>query len=260
MKKKLIVTTILIGMMTLSACSKESMSTLTKDVKGAVKIVKDEAKYSDEYKDIDVHTESEMRSFALDALKNKYGKEFKIDESYCKYNHQNGRDTEPLQLRARAYPIDDPDDVCGIRVVEPNNFSDTYSINKYNPVVSEYLKPKMQEYGLTGDVEISYPYMVGIMEDGLSAEDIMNDGQACIRFYEKTEKKEDITEYIPTIRKWLDFLYTCDFEWYFALVDENDKYYQYAGISKGDHRYTKAEQWTDDNLISLIEACINLND
>ena len=81
----------------------------------------------------------------------------------------------------------------GIRVREPNEFEDTYSVNKYNSVVAEYL-------------------------------------------------------------------YTCDFEWYFALVDENDIYYQYAGISKADHMYTSADQWTDENFLSLIDACINLND
>lgn len=37
-----------------------------------------------------------------------------------------------------------------------NNFSDTYSINKYNPVVSEYLQPKMQEYGVAGDVTLIF--------------------------------------------------------------------------------------------------------
>ena len=39
-----------------------------------------------------------------------------------------------------------------------------------------------------------------------------------------------------------------------------DIYYQYAGISKGDHMYTSADQWTDENILSLIEACINLQD
>ena len=118
----------------------------------------------------------------------------------------------------------------------------------------------MDEYGVSGIVDISYPYMTGIMEDGLSAEDIIYDGNSCIRFFQKTEPKEDITEYIPTIRKWLEYLYTCDFEWYFTLADENDRYYSYAGISKGDHMYTSADQWTDENFLSLIDACINLND
>ena len=39
-----------------------------------------------------------------------------------------------------------------------------------------------------------------------------------------------------------------------------DIYYQYAGFSKGDHMYTSADQWTDENILSLIEACINLQD
>lgn len=259
--KKRIIAAILIGTAILtSACSSQDLDTLKKDTKRVVKVTEDIVKYKNEYKDIDVHTEEEMREFALEALKNKYGKEFAIDETYCKYNHVNGHDYNPMQLRARAYPVDDPEDVCGIRVREPNEFEDTYSVNKYNSVVAEYLKPQMDEYGVSGIVDISYPDMTGIMEDGLSAEDIIYDGNSCIRFVQITEQKEDITEYIPTIRKWLEYLYTCDFEWYFTLADENDRYYSYAGISKGDHMYTSADQWTEENLLSLIDACINLND
>ena len=85
MKKRLAAMAVILCMMTATACSGVDIDTLKHDAKGAVKIVKDSAEYSDKYKDIDVHTESEMREFALDALKSKYGKDFVIDESFCKY-------------------------------------------------------------------------------------------------------------------------------------------------------------------------------
>ena len=193
-------------------------------------------------------------------IRYKYGKDFAIDESYCKYGHVNGHEENSMQLRARAYPVNDPSDICGIKVVEPNKFSDTYSENKYKSVVEERLRPDMEKYGLEGAIEIEYPYMVGIMEDGLSADDVIYGPNSCIRFVDRSEKKNDTSEYIPIIRKYLEYLYTCDFEWYFTIADENDRYYQYVGISKGDHNYTSANEWTDENLLTLIDACINLND
>ena len=203
-------------------------------------------------KDIKVHTEDEMRAFALECLEVKYGKTFKIDESYCQYVHKDGHEEMPMILSARAYPEDDPMDLCGILVEEPNIFKDNYSVKLYRQEIEEIITPEMEKYKVNGQIEIDYPLMSGTIGDDLRATDIIYDDDTCICFYQEVDE-EDKDTLIPLIRKWLDFLYSCDYDWYFALVDKNENDNQLFCVSKGDFGYTSSKEWSDERIIDILE-------
>ncbi len=233
--------------------AKQTVEEVAHDVKESVEEYK-------LHKDVDVHTEEEMRAFALECLEQKYGKPFLIDETYCEYEHFNGHEDKPMVLYARAYPEGDEKDICGLYVEEPNIFKDNYSVNYYLPEIEEKIFPEMEQYGVEGKIEIDYPLMTGTIADNLSAEDVIYDGSTRLFFYQEVAEESDISAYIPLIRKWMDFLYTCDYDWYFALTAEGDLNYQFFGISKGDYGYTSSDEWSDERIIDDIEFCMGMND
>ena len=259
MKKKLFVPVCIVCLLA-TGCSKDDVNSVKKTMRETVRSIKEEVEEYNMHKDIEVHSEEEMREFALNCMEEKYGKPFLIDETYCNYVHFNGHEDMPMVLYARAYPEGDEKDICGLFVEEPNTFKDNYSVKLYRHEIEDVIFPKMEQYDLEGEIEIDYPLMVGTIGDDLSAEDIMYDRNTCIDFFQPVDKEEDIREYIPLVRKWLDFLYTCDYEWYFALTDKENFYYQFIGISKGDHGYTTEEEWSDEQLLRVMEASISYSE
>ncbi|MCR5608911.1 MAG: hypothetical protein K6G26_07595 [Lachnospiraceae bacterium] len=251
MKKKLLLLVFIVGLIVLG-CSKTNLSSAKK----TVNTIKEQVDEYNKYKDVEVHSEEEMREFALKCLEEKYGKKFLIDESYCEYEHFNGHEDKPMTLYARAYPECEKKETCGLFVEEPNIFKDNYFVNLYLPDIEDFIIPEMDKYDLKGELDIDYPLMAGTIGDSLSAKDIIYDTNTRIVFLQPVEKKDDIQEYITIVRKWLNFLYTCDYEWYFALTDKEDSYYQYIGISKGDLGYSSEKEWTDEDLLSIMEFCI----
>ena len=75
-----------------------------------------------------------------------------------------------------------------------------------------------------------------------------------LSFYWPTELKDDIHDYLPEIRRWIDFLYSLDYncDWYFAMTSEDDYNDQYFTIMKGDHGYTSADDWTDEEILNEL--------
>lgn len=242
------------GSLGLIGCAEDKVSTAEKTVKKLAQSVKE----YNMHKDVEVHTEEEMKEFALKCLEEKYGKKFLIDDAHCHYNHFNGHEEQPMVLRAKAYPEEDESDICGIFVEEPNVFQDNYSINFYRQEIEEKIVPEMDKFGIEGKIEFDYPYMTGTIGNNLSAEDIIYDKNTCICFFPSAAMESDMSVYIPLIRKWLDFLYTCDYDWYFALTDEEDMDYQFIGISKGDYGYTSSDQWSDEKIMEGIDGTMSL--
>ena len=225
-----------------------------------MRIVKESVDTYNRHKDVEVHSEEEMREFALNCLEEKYGKPFVIDESYYVYEHFNGHENMPMILNARAYPEGDENDICAFYVKEPNFFKDNYSVNSYLPQIEDKIFPEMEKYGIEGKFDLIYPLSTGTVGDNLSVDDIIYNNGATIYFYQEVEEESDISAYIPLVRKWLDFLYTCDYDWYFTLTAEGNINYQYIGISKGDFGYTSTDEWSDERIIHHIETSISSSD
>lgn len=242
---------LLAGCLALTGCSKDQAKKTTKNL---VRSVVENVNEYQQHKDVEVHTEEEMREFALQCLEERYGKKFQIDEAYCVYGHLNGHEELPMTLRARVYAEEDAGKIGGIFVEEPNIFQDNYSVMLYLDAVEAVIRPEMEKYGLEGAIQISYPLVVGTIGDDLSAEDILYDDSTCICFYAAVEREDDPDAYLPLIRKWLDFLYTCDYMWYFALAYEGDLDRQVIGISKGDYLHTSQEEWTDEEILWPLEC------
>ena len=260
MRKKNLLAFLYVGCFMLAGCSMEKVDSAKQTVEEVVHDVKESVEVYKMHKDVEVHTEEEMRAFALECLEEKYGKPFLIDETYCEYEHLNGHEDKPMALYARAYPEDDEKDVCGLLVEEPNIFKDNYSVNYYLPKIEEKIFPEMEKYGVKGQIEIEYPLMTGTIGENLSAEDVIYDGNTKIYFYQEVADQSDISAYIPLIRKWMNFLYTCDFKWYFTLTAEGNINYQYIGISKSDYGYTSSDEWSDERIIEEIESCMRMSE
>lgn len=258
--KKILFVLICAGCLMMTGCSTDEVDSVKETVGETARVVKESVDTYNRHKDIEVHSEEEMREFALNCLEEKYGKTFVIDEGYCEYEHFNGHENMPMTLRARAYLEGDENVTCGLYVEEPNIFKDNYSAKCYLPQIKEKIFPEMEKYGIEGEIELEYPVSTGTVGDNLSADDIIYDGSAQIYFYQEVEEESDISAYIPLVRKWLDFLYNCDYDWYFTLTAEGNINYQYIGITKGDFGYTSTDEWSDERIIHHIETSISSSD
>ncbi len=213
------------------------------------------------YKDVEVHTKEEMCDFALGCLKDKYGKEFVIDyEKFCKYKEGKDTDSGKALLKARAYPVDAPSEVCGFTVEEPNKFKDDYYAYLYKDEIKEIIDPQLEKYGLEHDFQIyNDVQLAGLPDENITAEEFLANKGTEIWFDIPVDEQEDVNDYLPTIRKWLDFLYSTDeFDWYFSLCskDEFNKYY--FTLKKGDGMKNSSDEWTDEELLTEIDRTINL--
>lgn len=100
---------LLAGCLALTGCSKDQAK---KNTQNLVRSVIEDVKEYKQHKDIEVHTEEEMREFALQYLEEKYGETFQIDEAYCVYDHLNGHEELPMVLRVRAYAEEKAGRIC----------------------------------------------------------------------------------------------------------------------------------------------------
>ncbi len=220
-------------------------------------------KYFSEKKEIEVHTQEEMEAYALSSLKDRYGKEFAIDhDTFCKYGHFNGHEDKEMVLRARAYPVDAPEDYCGIYVKEPNYFSENYYVYQFKDEIGQKIYPAMQEYGLDNDFYIDATLKTLPVAPDMTADELLYDPDTTINFKVYMPKEEDYSVYFPVIRQWAEFLYSdsVDYDWYFSINSEDDPLLSYFSMYKGEHSYTSADQWTDEDFIDGFEDWEILND
>ena len=216
--------------------------------------------YNDMVTSYDVHTEEEMRDFALYCLEEKYGVPFELSEDYSHYGHINGHEELSLALRGRAYNRDNEDYFCGFSVVEPNHFSDNYFVTWYLDDVKSIIEPELEKQEISAFIDLSYPLLQTTLDSDLTAEDILGMSNMQLSFYWPTELKDDIHDYLPEIRRWIDFLYSLDYncDWYFAMTSEDDYNDQYFTIMKGDHGYTSADDWTDEEILNELHIELEL--
>lgn len=215
---------------------------------------------ADKTNEITVHTEKEMRDFALSSLGEKYGKEFVIDETYCKYGRVSRRDkTEKMEFRARAYPVDEPDKYCGILVTEPDSFKDNYFARLYESGVGELIYPEMEKYGVKTNIHIYRSASTQAYDDKITADEFLHQKETTIELFVPVEEEKEISKYVPAVQKWLPFLFSCDYDWYFVLHDKNDRNKRYFNLMKGDKGIESADEWTEDKIIEGIEKALRFN-
>ena len=205
-------------------------------------------------KDVNVHTEEEMLEFALSYLEEKYDEKFVIDKSYYKYKHKNGHEDAPMILNARFRPVSDDHLVAAFYVTEPNSIIDNYSMIKHQYDVEDYILPELAERGLDGYITISCPLIKGKVDDDITVEDIIYDEGVDIMFYQPVDPEIPMKDNLPLIRKWMDYLYTCDYEWFFSLTDENNPELLLYQLYKNDHGYTSADDWDDEEILRQAET------
>ncbi len=207
----------------------------------------------DDLENIDVHSEQEMLDFALSYLDQKYDEQFVIDKSYYKYKHKNGHEDAPMVLNARFHPIGDDHLVGAFYLEEPNIISDNYSIIMHQYEVEDVLFPEFAKQDLSAVISIDASQIRGDLDKDISAEEIIYDDRVTIQVYQPVNRNADMKENLPLIRKWLDYLYTCDYEWDFGLIAEDDNNYILFQINKSDCGYQSADDWSDEELLYRAE-------
>ncbi len=212
------------------------------------------------YKDVNVRTKEEMGDFALRCLKDKYGKEFVIDyETFSRYKDGSDTDDGRALLKARAFPSDEPSEVCGITVKEPNIFKDDYYCYLYKDEIKKIIDPQLEAYGLEHDFQIYNDVQLeGLPDEKITAEEFLANRGTEIWFDIPVDEQEDVKEYIPIIRKWMDFLYSTDeFDWYFSLCSKYEFNKYYFTLKKGDGKKQSSSEWSDEEILQEIDRTIN---
>ena len=204
-------------------------------------------------KDVNVHSEEEMLEFAFSYLEEKYGEEFVIDKSYYKYKHKNGHEDAPMVLNARFRPVSDASLVAAFYLEEPGLIYDDYSVISHLHEVEDVLLPDFAGHGLEGMIVLDSSLITEDLDKNVTAEDIIYDDRIYIKVYQPVNRDSDMEDNLPLIRKWLDYLYTCDYNWDFGLVAEDDTDYILFQVNKDDHGYQSGDDWSNEELLSSAE-------
>ena len=140
------------------------------------------------------------------------------------------------------------------------NFSDNYFVNWYLDDVKSIIEPELEKHNISAFIDLSYPLLQTTLDSDLTVEDVLGMSEMQLSFYWPTELKDDIHDYLPEIRRWIDFLYSLDYncDWYFAMTSEDDYNDQYFTIMKGDHGYTSADDWTDEEILNELHIELEL--
>lgn len=203
---------------------------------------------------VNAHSEAEMAAYAETCLAEKYGKQFEIEEENRIYSHQDGDENKPMSLRAYAHPLGDNEDRCFIVATETDGVKDNYFINAYQKAVSEQIGSEMEKSHLRAKIEIDYPAKVTPLPENLSVDEVIHDSECIIFFEAMTEAKDNLQDYIPLVREWMDFLYGLDYRWYLEIRDEDNPSILYFTLDPGDNNFTCSDDWSDELIIRYIAS------
>ncbi|MCR5719964.1 MAG: hypothetical protein K6F84_05310 [Lachnospiraceae bacterium] len=253
MKKTLIFIIAILCCTFITGCSKSKPSKVMDIAEDVAEYVSDKTSSYTKVKNVNVHTEDEMLEFALSYLEEKYGEEFVIDKSFYKYKHKNGHEDAPMVLNARVRPVSDDSLVAAFYLEEPNLIRDNYSAVSHLHEVEDVLFLEFEEHGLEGTIIIDASSLDEDLDEDVTAEDIIYNDKIDIKIYQPVNKDGEMEDNLPLIRKWLDYLYTCDYNWDFGLVAEDDSDYILFQINKFDHGYNSSAEWSDKELLDRAE-------
>lgn len=256
MKKiKPIALAFLIFSLSLTACSSKDVSSAIEQAQKIGHTVSSTVDIYEHFKDVEAHTEDEMKEFALEALEYKYGKEFFFTGDYFRYDHFF-RDEGPMNLWARVAAADAPDLTFTVRIQEPNSISDNYEQTLYHDDVNEYLRTHFEENGLTGDIsfKISCDLRADIPQKDMSVEEFLAKKDTEILFTEYVDPVSDWESYIPIIKKWIACLDTLDFGYQFNLKDRTHEDLSFYTCSSHDSGAKLRINDSDDDILEDIKS------
>lgn len=199
-----------------------------------------------------VMSEAEMVDLAKERLREKYGLEFENEAEKKTYSHENGKESNPMVLRAYAHPAGKEQEQCYIIVKEPNTVMDNYSICEYSNAILAVVNDEAKQFGLEASARVSYPATEERLESGLEADDILHRKDCTIIFEPQAGVDGEASSNIPLIRRWMRFLYSRDYKWHFRLCDERVPSNIIFTLDPGDNGFSSEEDWSDELLAEYI--------
>lgn len=118
--------------------------------------IKDAIRDEQTYEDVEVYSEEEMREYALERLKNKYGEDFEFEEEGLKYGYWDKERKDFLYMTGWVHVIGDEEKRCVFKVKEPNDFSDNYEINYYKEEIDSYIRNEWSDLDSDYKIEIDH--------------------------------------------------------------------------------------------------------
>lgn len=238
MKKNLLLSSIILGCVLMGGCGMDQSLTTSKQ-----KIL--------EFKNADVHTEEEMKDFALQCLKDKYGYNFEFEQDLT-YAHENGHENRPLYLNGHVHVVGNETLRCYFEVTEPNIFRDNYASNYYKEDIIAYLTDKIGDMPSAYEIEVTNRISNTVFDPNMDFKDFLYQCDCEVSYTAYVPATDDPHEYIPIIRKWMDVMYNADYDWYFELHDIQDKDLCYFTLHPGDNGYDSTDDWDDETIYNYI--------
>ena len=239
MKKSLVILTLTLSCILIGGCGMDH-----KIVEDTINKLKEESKY----KDVEVHTEEEMKDYALLRLKEKYNKEFEFEED-LRYRPEND---DIMCLNGHAHVIGDEELRCYFGVTEPNQFRDNYASNYYKEDIKKYLEPTLKNISSEYEISVGYDINSKVFDPEMDFKKYLYNDKCEIYYTAYVKEVSDYHQYIPIIREWMEVLYKADYKWYFELHDIDDKDKYYFTLDPGDNGFNSPEDWKDELIYKYI--------
>ena len=200
-------------------------------------------------------TEEDLAKRAEETLKERYGIDFVIEEENRVFSQKNGTTGSPSTLRAYAHPKKKEKARFYVIVEEKGPCRDNYSALARKDDVEDLVSDRMMDAGLTSDVTLTYSATEEPIPDWMTAEDILYDGR-CTMYFEPELEDEDSPEgYVGEIRKWMDFLYPLDYNWYMEVKRKSDGEVIFT-LDPHDNGFTESGDWKDSLIAGYVEDCL----
>ncbi|MCR4691241.1 MAG: hypothetical protein K5739_07850 [Lachnospiraceae bacterium] len=252
MKKKTAILMVALCCMIVTACTSGDVQSIADAGADAAEEIVNKAKEQKTVNNVELNSEEEMQEYALSYLKDKYDREFVIDKTYYKYKQKSNGNDSPMILNARVHPEDDDHLVAAFYLEDTGMIQEDFAVIQHQYEVEDILFPQFEEQGLEGRIIIDSSEMKEVPED-ITAKQIIHDENVSIQVYQLVDRDHDRTEDFPLVRKWLDYLYTCDFQWVFGLAAEDDPDYFLLQIGCTDKGYHTGDEWSDKELLEDAE-------
>ena len=216
-----------------------------------IHILKETTQEVAEFKEAEVHSEEEMKTFTLQCLKEKYNNEFELEDDLI-YAHEHGEEDRPLYLSGHAHVVGKDDLRCYFEVTEPNIFEDNYASNYYKEDIDAYLRKKNGPMSSEYDIEALNNISNKVFDPNMDFKEFLYKYPCDVFYTAYVPATSDVHEYIPIIREWMDVVYAADYDWYFELHDLNNKELCYFTLDPVDNGFDSTDDWDDETIYEYI--------
>ena len=199
-------------------------------------------------------TEDDLIDAAAGILKERYGKDFVIEEEGRTFTRGDGRGSGVSVMRAYAHPKDDSSDRFYV-IAENGRCRDNYSALERRDEVEKLMNDAASAAGLTADARMTYSATETPIPPQMTAEEILLDDRCVIRFEPELADEETPEGYVDEIRKWMDFLYRLDCRWYMEAKRKSDGEVIFT-LDPGDDGFSGSGDWSDSLIAEYVEDCL----